>query len=113
MTLGGAKSPLLPDDDPAPPHDFQCSFCGQHGAVDLAPGWNRSTPELMSIQEHCLQQRPHADRISLNFKCAPAGQLEQQHALAGLHRLIFRWIYVDFAHIQVAMKKTLADIKTR
>ena len=102
----------MPDDDPAPPHDFRCSFGRQHDAVGLAPGWNRSTPELMSIQERCLQQRPQADRIFMDFKYTPAGSLEQQRALACLHELILQWIEIDVAHNQKLMKKDLVNIKT-
>ena len=102
----------MPDDDPAPPHDFRCSFSRKHGAVGLAPGWNRSTPELMTIQERCLQQRPQADRIFMDFKYTPAGSLEQQRALACLHGLILQWIEIDVAHDQGLMKKDLADIKS-
>jgi hypothetical protein len=66
----------------------------------------------MSIQERCLQQRPQADRIFMDFKYTPAGSLEQQRALACLHGLILQWIEVDAAHDQELMKKDFADIKS-
>jgi len=66
----------------------------------------------MSIQERCLQQRPQADRIFMDFKYTPAGSLEQQRALACLHELILQWIEIDVAHNQELMKKDLVNIKT-
>ena len=66
----------------------------------------------MSIQERCLQQRPQADRIFMDFKYTPAGSLEQQRALSSLHELILQWIEIGVAHNQKQMKIDLVNIKT-